>query len=76
MTNRSVRTIITPKVVAEAVRFAALAQDSNDVRDYLDSKQHYLQLRQRGRSANWFVRAKGARKKSAPRFGMAEILNT
>ena len=63
MTNRSVRTIITPKVVAEAVRFAALAQDSNDVRDYLDSKQHYLPLRQRGRSANWFVRAKGRSQK-------------
>jgi len=59
MTYKSVRTIITPKVVAEALRFAARASDATDIHDYFDERQHYLELRQRGRSVKWLVRAKG-----------------
>jgi hypothetical protein len=50
-------------VVAEALRFAARATDSMNIRDYFDERQRYLQLRQRGRSVSWFVRAKGGSKK-------------
>lgn len=60
----TVRTDITPKVVARAVlQLASSAKDSKDIRDWFDRKQHYLQLRQRGRSVSWFVRAKGQSQK-------------
>jgi hypothetical protein len=41
------------------VERARLAKDSRDLYDYFDTTQHYLQLRQRGHSVSWFVRAKG-----------------
>jgi hypothetical protein len=63
MTPKSQRKKITQKVVDEAVDLASLAKDSKEIHDYFDTKQPYLQLRQRGRSVSWFVRAKRRSKK-------------
>ena len=63
MAKRIPRADIIPEVVAEALRLAASAKDSKHIRDFIDGKQHYLQLRQRGRSVSWFVRAKGRSQK-------------
>jgi hypothetical protein len=52
------RTEITSVIVTEALKRASLAKDSKDLYDYYDTRQRYLQLRQRGYRVGWFVRAK------------------
>ena len=63
MAKRIPRADINKEVVDHALRLAANAKDSKHIRDFIDGKQHYLQLRQRGRSVSWFVRAKGRSQK-------------
>jgi hypothetical protein len=55
----SQRTDITADTVKQASRLASKALDAVAIHDWFDARQHYLQLRQRGQSVNWFVRAKG-----------------
>ncbi|MEH2515339.1 hypothetical protein V1279_000912 [Bradyrhizobium sp. AZCC 1610] len=59
MAPKSQRKEITQAVVDEALARASRAKDSKEIHDYFDTTQRYLQLRQRGRSVSWFVRAKG-----------------
>jgi hypothetical protein len=58
-TKKSERVDITADTVKLASRLAAKAVDSSQMLDWFDTRQHYLQLRQRGKSVTWFVRAKG-----------------
>lgn len=59
----SVRVDITADVVKRAAGLAAKAKDSETISDWFDIRQHYLQLRQRGRQVTWFVRARGRSQK-------------
>jgi hypothetical protein len=52
------RVEITAEVVKEAIRLAAAAKDSRLIQDWFDVGLPYLQLRQRGRSVTWYIRAK------------------
>jgi hypothetical protein len=59
----SVRVDITADVVKRADAMARAAKDSTAIADWFDIRQHYLQLRQRGRQVTWFVRARGRSQK-------------
>lgn len=50
---------ITADTVKQATRLASAAPDAVEINDWFDLRQGYLQLRQRGKSVTWFVRAKG-----------------
>lgn len=59
----SVRIDITADVVKRADAMARAAKDSAAICDWFDIRQHYLQLRQRGKNLTWFVRARGRSQK-------------
>ena len=59
----SVRVDITADVVKKAADLARSAKNSSEIRDWFDVRQHYLQLRQRGRQVTWYVRARGRSQK-------------
>ncbi|MCK1442786.1 hypothetical protein IVB43_10330 [Bradyrhizobium sp. 48] len=59
----SERVDITADVVKKACDLARDATDSKQINDWFDNRQHYLQLRQRGRKVTWFVRARGRSQK-------------
>ena len=59
----SQRVDITADVVKKAVDLAKAAKDSTKINDWFDDRQHYLQIRQRGRQVTWFVRARGRSQK-------------
>jgi hypothetical protein len=58
-TTKTIRTDIDASTVKAAVKRAGQATDSDDLQDWFDIKQHYLQLRQRGRTVKWYCRFKG-----------------
>jgi hypothetical protein len=49
---------ISAETVKEALRLAAAATDSSELQDFYDTRQNYLQLRQRGKRVTWIVRAR------------------
>ncbi|MEH2471866.1 hypothetical protein V1281_006946 [Nitrobacteraceae bacterium AZCC 2161] len=55
----STRVEINAETVKQAIRLAAASVNSAAITDYFDVRQHYLQLRQRGKRVSWFVRARG-----------------
>lgn len=59
----SFRIDITAEVVKQAAAMAREAKDSTSIADWFDTRQHYLQLRQRGRQVTWYVRARGRSQK-------------
>lgn len=59
MPYKSQRVDIISDTVKEAARLAARALNSIDICDWFDRRQHYLQLRQRGKTVRWYVRARG-----------------
>lgn len=63
------RVEITAEVVKEAVRLAAAAKDSHLIQDWYDVGLPYLQLRQRGKSVTWYVRAK----RRSQKLGLASM---
>lgn len=66
----SVRVDITADVVKTACELARNAKDSTAICDWFDVRQHYLQLRQRGKQVSWFVRARGR----SQRIGVANAI--
>jgi hypothetical protein len=54
----SLRVDITADVVKHAAAMARTSEDSTAITDWFDLRQHYLQLRQRGRQVTWYVRAR------------------
>jgi hypothetical protein len=66
---------IDKHMVSEALNRARRAKDSSAVFDYFDEEDHYFLLRQRGRTVNWYVRAKGRSLKiGSARPGDADLL--
>jgi hypothetical protein len=59
----SFRTDITADIVKQAAAMARAAENSTAITDWFDVRQHYLQLRQRGRQVTWYVRARGRSQK-------------
>lgn len=59
----SVRVDITAAVVEAATKQAKASKDSTTIHDWFDIRQHYLQLRQRGKQVTWLVRARGRSQK-------------
>jgi hypothetical protein len=66
----SFRIDITADIVRQAAAMARASEDSTVITDWFDIRQHYLQLRQRGRQATWYVRARGRSK----RIGVANSI--
>ncbi|WP_038965604.1 hypothetical protein [Bradyrhizobium diazoefficiens] len=66
----SVRVDITAEVVKTATDLAKKAKDSETISDWFDIRQHYLQLRQRGKQVTWYVRARGR----SQRIGVANAI--
>jgi len=52
------------------VDITANAKDPTAICDWFDVRQHYLQLRQRGKQVSWFVRARGR----SQRIGVADAI--
>ncbi|MDO9440581.1 MAG: hypothetical protein Q7T73_06800 [Beijerinckiaceae bacterium] len=50
---------INAATVKEALRLAAESTNSKQIQDFFDTRQLYLQLRQRGKRVSWFMRARG-----------------
>ena len=63
MPNTSERTDIVKDVVKKAAALAAAAPDATEINDFFDRRQPFLQLRQRGKTVHWYVRAKGRSQK-------------
>ena len=59
MPNKSERVDITSDTVKKAAKLAARALNSADIHDWFDNRHRYLQLRQRGKTVRWYVRARG-----------------
>lgn len=55
----STRVDINAETVKQAIRLAAASVNSAAITDFFDIRQHYLQLRQRGKRVAWYVRARG-----------------
>jgi hypothetical protein len=56
--KKSERVDITSDTVKEAAKLAACALNSA-IHDWFDNRHRYLQLRQRGKTVRWYIRARG-----------------